>query len=224
MYFLLWQKTVMEVREGQMKTIAVSDEVYEFLKACQEELNTQDNRSTNNPIFGFVIKQKHASYDPQEFVFVNDHDEITNTERENCEEELAEYVIAMYDDRNMREIREILSELLTDVAFPVYHQYSNDEEFEKALKHDLTQYIKNLDYWDMDDFCDTINIKKYGYQKDEEMYQESVSLFESDMQAHLAMNKHNMKDYKTYVFYNHRTPKMEKLREVLMKELKFKED
>jgi hypothetical protein len=209
-----------------MKTIQVSDEVYEFLKSCQEELNKQDNRCTNNPIFGFMIKQKHASYDPQEFDFVNeDHTErITDTERENWEEELAEYVIAMYDDRSMEEIREILSGLFTDVAFPVYHQYSNDEEFEKALKHDLAQYLKNLDYWDMDDFCDTINIKKYGYQKDEEMYQESVSLFESDMQAHLDTNKHNMKDYKTYVFYIHRTPKMEKLREVLMKELKFKED
>ncbi len=204
-----------------MKTIQVSDEVYEFLKSCQEELNTQDNRCTNNPIFGFMVEQKHASYDPQEFVFVNDHGEITDTERGKWEEELAEYVITMYDDRSIKEIREILCDLFTDVAFPVYHQYSNDDDFEKALKHDLAQYLKNLDYWDMDDFCDTLNIKKYGYQKDEEMYQESVSLFESDMQAHLDMNRHNMKDYKTYVFYNHRTPKMTKLREVLRNQIKF---
>ena len=36
-----------------MKTITMSDEVYEFLKSCQEELKTQDNRGTANPIFGF---------------------------------------------------------------------------------------------------------------------------------------------------------------------------
>ena len=53
------------------------------------------------------------------------------------------------------------------------------------------------------------------------MYENSVSLFESDMQAHLDMNKHNMKENITYVFSNQRTPKMLQLRDILINGLIF---
>lgn len=66
-----------------------------------------------------------------------------------------------------------------------------------------------------------MEINRFGYEEKVEMYRESVSLFESDLQAHLDLNKHNMEDYFTYVFYNDRTPKMTKLREVLMNQIKF---
>lgn len=204
-----------------MKTIQVSDEVYEFLQSCQDELNTQDNRCTANPIFGFKEKIKCASYDPQEYEFVNeDHtNSITNTEIENWEEDLAEYILNDYD--NIHDAREFLSDTFPDVAWVVYQLYTDDEEFEIELKKYLTQYIRNLEYYEYKNFAEECNIKVYGYEKKDRMYEESVSFFESDLQAHLNLNKHNMRENFTYVYYNNRTPKMTRLREILMKEIVF---
>jgi hypothetical protein len=205
-----------------MKTITVTDEVYEFLKSCQEELNTQNNRHTAMPIFGFIFDKEVASHDPQEYVFINDDhtDTITKTEHEDWQKDLAEYIMNRFDEIN--DIRQFLSDTFTDIAWPVYHQYTDDEQFEEAIKNDLIQYIKNLEYYDYSNFADEVNINVYGYETIPVMYEESVSLFESDMEAHLNMNKHNMPEVvRTYVYSNYRTPKMEQLRNVLMKEIKF---
>lgn len=204
-----------------MKTIQVTDEVYKFLKSCQDELNTQDNRITANPIFGFKEKFKTASYDPQEFEFVSeDHDyRIADTAQEGWESDIAEYIFNQYD--SIHDVREFLNDTFMDTAWPVYQQYSDDDVFEEELKKDFIQYIKNLQYYEYENFAEECNIKVYGYEKQYRMYEYSVSLFESDMQAHINMNKHNMGEYYTYVYSNQRTPKMTKLREILMKEIKF---
>lgn len=42
------------------KTITITDEEYEFLKLCKKELNTQNNRSTRDPIY--CIQDIHREY------------------------------------------------------------------------------------------------------------------------------------------------------------------
>jgi len=49
-----------------MKTITVTDEVYDFLKSCQEELLTQNNRHTAIPIFGFQVDKEVSSINENE--------------------------------------------------------------------------------------------------------------------------------------------------------------
>lgn len=206
-----------------MKIIKVSDEVYEFLKSCQYELTHQDNRITANPIFGFKEAIQVASYDPQEYNFVSeDHtNSIAKTEHVNWEEDLAEYIMHQYD--TVHDVREFLSETFTDTVWSVYQQYTNDDDFETALKNDLTQYIRNLENYEYENFAEEVGVAVYGYEKTYRMYEESVSFFESDLQAHLSLNKHNMKENFTYVFCNTRTPKMTQLREILIKGLTFEE-
>jgi len=202
-----------------MKTIQVTDEVYEFLKSCQEELNTQYNRMTANPIFGFQIKEERASHDPEEYVFITDDgtSRITNTERENWEEELAAYIMSQYDDSVDNQFNFLMC-TFTDTAWPIKEHFADDEIYEDELKKDLAQYIKNLKYYEYEDFCSNLeSIKVVGYGKEWVTYSESFSFFESDIQAHIDSNKHNMKEYRSYVYHNHRTPKMTQLVDILKK-------
>lgn len=206
-----------------MKTIQVSDETYEFLKLCQEELNTQNNRGTANPIFGFQVAEKVASYDPHEYEFVSDDHTsvITTTERENWQEELAEYILAQYDE-SVDDQFNFLNETFTEVAWPVKEHFTDDEIYAEELKKDLATYIKNLNYYEYENFCDeVVDIKVYGYVKEWKVYDNSFSFFESDTQAHLDMNKHNMREYQTYVYSTFRTPKMGKLLFILRDEMKI---
>ncbi len=87
------------------------------------------------------------------------------------------------------------------------------------IKNTVLKYSINF----LNLFLQNFNIATYGYEKQYRMYEESVSFFESDLQAHINMNKHNMTPFYTYVFYNNRTPKMAELRKILMKEILFNE-
>jgi len=209
-----------------MKTIQVSDEVYDFLKSCQEELNTQDNRSTSNPIFGFEVEKEGASYDPQEYVFINkDHtDRITNTEEEDWEQELATYIIDSYD--NPEELTKDLYDIEEDCHWTLYREIDDEnidskEAWAVTIKNEITDYIKGLDYYEYESFFEEFNIRVYGYEKIWVPYYKSFSIFESDMQSHIDLNKHNMDKYRTYVFSTFRTPKMNKLKDIIKDEIVF---
>ena len=204
-----------------MKTIQVSDEVYEFLKECQEELNTQNNRITHNPIFGFKVKQEVASYDPKFYVFVTyDHtNKIAKTHVEGWEENLAQYIMDCYD--TIEELYDFLVNNILYYDWSPQHHFSDDNEFEDAIKKELIEYIKDLNYYDYNNFAEQVDLKVFGYDIEWAIYSESFSLFASDLGAHENMNKHNMGEYRSYADSNYRTPKMEQLYNVLKSEIKF---
>ena len=65
-----------------MKTIEVSDAMYDFLMSLSKELNTQDNRGTAMPYF-FQIETKEKVYTPEGCgteCYVNDDSEIETDE------------------------------------------------------------------------------------------------------------------------------------------------
>ena len=208
-----------------MKTIQVSDEVYAFLKSCQEELKNQDNRITANPMFGFKEVVKTASYDPQEYVFVNeDHTEsITNTEQETWCADLANYIISRFDES--QDLFEILFDhcnLLsedTDIS-----EDNTEEDNMEILKKEIVIYLNNCSWSLIELLVNEFDISMFGYEKQYRMYEHSISFFESDMQAHLDLNKHNMNEHITFVFSNQRTPKMLQLQDILMNAIKFEEN
>jgi hypothetical protein len=82
-----------------MKTIQVDDEVYDFLKSCQEELNTQNVRGTANPIYGFIYEKEYSSDEGDELQFLDEDwiDCISNTEDKDCIEILSKYILEKYD-------------------------------------------------------------------------------------------------------------------------------
>lgn len=217
-----------------MKTIQVEDEVYNFLKSCQEELNTQDVRGTANPIYGFIYEKEYRSDEGDELQFINEdwHFRITNTEEEDWEKILSKYILEHYD-YDVDTINSIFKSVRIGYDFSEsldnFNELLNLDEddsdfcivFESVFSS-ILEDIKEFYFPDIKKTVEAFKINAVYYQKMPVMYQESVSLFESDMQAHLNLNKHNMPESaRTYVYWNNRTPKMTKLRDVLKDKIKF---
>lgn len=197
-----------------MKTISVPDEVYDFLKSCKEELNTQDNRCTANPIFGFMIETRHTALTPDDYSFMSDDFEleITNTEKEGWAQTLSKYIVELYGF-DIPALKKTFPLDAFEEGVEVSYEY-----FAEKLGEELELLAE------YEDIFDGVPIQVIPYKRSEEMYQESVSFFESDIEAHAKLNGHNMPKNKSYVFYNNRTPKMNKLREILKDEIVFNEE
>jgi hypothetical protein len=206
-----------------MKTITVSDEVYEFLKSCQEELKTQDNRMTANPIYGFREVKEIPSYNQDYTKYLNkNHDtEISDTKDDDYLLNIATHLLERFD-YDMRHLNEnIINCEKDEIEYREQKEDESKKDYDLYLKNTIKNYLEN-EHW-LDDFLEeAFDINTYHYEEMQVMYESSVSLFESDMEEHLQLNRHNMSSKcKTYVYSNYRTPKMNKLRNTLLKDLMF---
>ena len=207
-----------------MKTITMSDEVYEFLKSCQEELKTQDNRSTANPIFGFreIMECSTADgYADDGVVFVHEGDVICKNDYSKDDNAyitpLINFIIEYISIEKILKFIEINDHNSEEDISNI-----NENNFEDNIDEVKKKLIPIIeDTWsDLED----LDIDSVPFQRIHKMYESSISLFESDMKAHLDSNKHNMDDSTyTYVYSNWRTPKITKLRDVLLNDLNFEE-
>lgn len=197
-----------------MKTIEVSDEVYEFLKDCKNELKTQDNRCTRNPFYTIWhhVKDYGMSEDyGEEYSYIWDEDEFESLEevftymdKNNYEEE----ILKVYNDNN-----------LTDYTLENYEDHR--EEIKKWFCDETNSYDVSETMSDI-----TVNVfYRVGIRKREEQVVNGAcfSFFEKDAFDHIKLNGHNIKGKKyTYADSLYRTPRMEKLLEILHN-LEFKE-
>ena len=211
-----------------MKTITMSDEVYEFLKSCQEELKTQDNRSAANPIFGFreIMECSTADgYADEGIVFVHEGDVICKNDYSIKDmsyiTSLVDYIIDYIMPEKILKFIKIHGVNLED-AISNINENNFEENIEKIKKYLIVIIEEGKD--SLSFILEDIDIDVVPFQKIHKMYESSISLFESDMKAHLDSNKHNMNDGTyTYVYSNWRTPKITKLRDILLNDLNFEE-
>lgn len=209
-----------------MKTIEVSDEVFEFLKSCQDELITQDNRCTANPIYGFMSKEKnyHNSEGDNFVVLDRDSEMICDSSNEDYLVTLGKYVSDnLYENREKANpfLDFLESNLDKDIAD--IQEYIENEDFDNVEKEIVSCFTDSLDNWELEDLAESVfDWEIVWYSFEDKVYRESFSIFESDAENHLKSNRHNMpKDVWSYAFSNYRTPKMNKLKDILKSEIKF---
>jgi hypothetical protein len=181
-----------------MKTLELTNEQYDLLMELQKELKTQDHRSTANPIYFIQRRIKEYGIDAD---YAEGTDYMIGG-KIYTEDELKEYIVQCYS-----------------------------EELESFINE--TDDINNIDDIDsdiymLDDLIDFVNeteideiICKIHYRYQEVVHEYSFSLFEKDSLDHIDLNGHNIGgQYYTYVGSNQKTPRMNKLRELLL-ELKI---
>ncbi|MGD9678138.1 MAG: hypothetical protein AB7V16_07210 [Vulcanibacillus sp.] len=198
-----------------MKTIEVSDEVYEFLKECKKELNTQDNRSTRNPIYTIWHKVKEYGISDG---YASEH-------------------IYLWDDSEYENLEEVFNSLLVDgYESDLLQAYSENNVEEKLILEIDEHTVPILKEWFTDklneyevmEFMEELtgnNFSKVGIRwKHEQATNEGCfSFFEKDAEDHIKLNGHNIRGEKyTYADSLYRSPRMEKLMEIL-NTLEFKE-
>lgn len=219
-----------------MRTIQVSDDTYKFLKECKQELLSQDNRGTSNPIFGFKEECLHYAEEYNDgvaFVDTNSSEIITTREKPNYIESIVDHLLYYYDNKedkiitilidNGQDVGELTRQLdKFDATLPNTKE-DRRKLLKKLLLHTFTDIIVSTRMHN--DIFDELHIKTTGYKREHRQYSEVVSLFSSDLVAHEQSNKHNMPEsYYSYVFHNNKAPKIEKLREVLTSGIHFDTD
>lgn len=175
-----------------MKTINVTDEMYQFLVETGKNILTQDNRCTRTPIV-FVIESKCEEMRPEGYA-----EKQKIVDEEGNEESIEDIVEAIIGD--LEEVKERMS-LLVD-----------DDEVESLLQkaktlEDLFEIIDIDDYIRL--FADTWTLIHY-----DEMFRPKTSeggffLTEKAADAHLKINGHHYREPRTYVEYAHRNPEVE---------------
>lgn len=196
-----------------MKTIEVADEVYEFLKECQIELKTQDNRCTRNPIYTIWHKIK-------EYGLADDY---------------ADGFIYVWDDEEYESLVEVFESLIENDDDNTFLDYYNDtedkviigltDETKAVMKSWFTDDMNEYEVMDFMENYTNGNFSKVGIRWKSEQATNGgcFSFFEKDAHDHLKLNGHNIRGEKyTYADSLYRSPRMEKLMEVL-NTLEFKE-
>lgn len=195
-----------------MPKIDISNEEYEFLKELRQELKTQDNRITANPIYGVMYKKRvwgmDADYcDGDNFAWIWDTEEYSTEEVLVILEEEYEYYGNKIVEWGERHCPEVVG--------------PHEDENDKVLA--LITFLRegNSLIYTVEDFIEDIigkfDITKAYYVEEVTPHTNSFSLFEKDAYDHLAMNKHNISGKAwTYAYSNFRTPRMEKLRKFLL--------
>ena len=202
-----------------MKTIEVSDEAYEFLKECQNEIKTQDNRATRNPIYTVWQKKREWGIDPDfsegaEFIW----DDMTFTR-----EDIIPY---LYENGYQEELANILKEIeAMDIDCPDSSKEILTEEDVKKIE-DYFKDMMNSEYELASLLSEYVNsyIHSVGYRVEDHQVVNGTcfSFFEKDAYDHIKTNGHNISGEKhTYADSLYRAPRMEKLLEILKSEMYF---
>lgn len=188
--------------------ITLTDDQFALLCKCQELLKIQDNRITENPIFGFIY-----------------NDELITNDEFNADR----YIWVEYDSGehyNFDTIEALVDYLLDDEDYYIklknyycsldFIDEKDNHGFDDVqFKEWLTTLINENDLWEIEDI---IEIKKLALQKVEKIYSSCFSFFEDDVKYHYEHNAHNMPSLNihNYAFSNFRTPLMSDLRKLLM--------
>lgn len=201
-----------------MKTIQVTDEVYEFLKNCKEELNTQDNRCTRNPLYTIwhhIIEYGIADDFSEGEVYIWDDDEFQNLEdlfnfMDNNDYE--DLIIKVYNYYNPQVLVEV---------------YNEDTGIKEKVKEWFCDRNNSFEIIDLMSELTSNTFYSVGIRKKQEQVVNGAcfSFFEKDAFDHIKMNGHNIKG-KTYTYADslYRTPRMEKLLSILKTELLFADE
>lgn len=195
-----------------MKTIQVSDEQYESLIEMQNELKTQDNRLTRDPIYIIMDKETFpTSYDySDEYVWFDSYNSKTIGDDDNLFQHLmdnySEELIESFNNSSNEE------DEISDIE---------DEESRKRLKEWLISEIEyEGDISCIIDINGRDNIEKvYQFENESIQYKQGmpISFFEKDMIEHLSSNDYHYTDKaKMYACSLWRSRRMGKLREILL--------
>ncbi len=191
-----------------MKTIEVSDEVYEFLKDCKNELKTQDNRCTRNPIYTIWHKIKEYGISDgyaSEHIYVWDDSEYESLEEVFdflVENEYDSYLLQAYSENNVEE-KPVIE--IDEHTIPILKEWFCDE----LNNYEVMEFMEELT---------GNNFSEIGIRWKSEQATNGgcFSFFEKDAEDHIKLNGHNIRGEKyTYADSLYRTPRMEKLMEVL---------
>ena len=139
-----------------MKTIQVSDEMYNFLMELSKEINTQDNRATAKPYF-FQIQTNEQISVPEgcgteawhyDGSTIETKDEIINTIFEYKDESLTKDEIMKLDEWEKEQILE--DDGWAKCNYDYKHEYQNAFLTEKACKEHIRlnhyNYNEPVDY------------------------------------------------------------------------------
>jgi hypothetical protein len=190
-----------------MKTIQVSDEDYEFLKDCVNELKTQDNRSTRSPIYTIWKTQKRYGVDKD---YTSDIEYIWDGDTFESLEEIIKYL-----DEN--EYDKELLQLLNTIYYDSDDSDKVFTEWNDEAKAELNAYVEEGTYdSDIEDFLnEKFDIYSVGITTEDVQVTDGAcfSFFEKDALEHLQNNRHNIKSKKAYTYADslYRSPRMEKL-------------
>jgi hypothetical protein len=164
-----------------MKTIEISDEMYDALVEISTNINNQDNRCTASPYFYQVqTKKEVAAYEGcgTEVWYNSDLCKTLKTE-----EDIKEYIIEdMLDNMD--------PEYSTDEA-----NILAEEDYLGLTEYDITEYLEEH------------NFNKYDVQ--EENVYENMFFTEKACDQHIKINKHNMNEPRSYVQHAYRNPELE---------------
>lgn len=137
-----------------MKTIQVSDEIYDFLMNLSKEIKTQDNRATRAPYF-FLVQEDEEIAVPDgcgDEVWIMDGEICLRTEQD-IKEAVFEYREWDLDDENNQkeyeeldsfDIDEILKKNYWKADVSIKHKYSNCFFTEKASREHIEVNRHNL--------------------------------------------------------------------------------
>lgn len=156
-------------RGSKMKTIEVTDEQYEFLKEAKELLNTQDNRSTRDPIYCIMEKKRiyRLSEDyASDSIWIKD-----DTEFETIKD-LFEDVMENYED----ELREYLQDYCDEFIF-------NEDNVLEQFKSELSGRYSIT----FEDFLEERDYRRVYYRDETKLSQSAniFSLFEVDAKEYV---------------------------------------
>lgn len=193
-----------------MKTIEISDELFEKLKYLSNEIKTQDNRGTASPYFfqikteKFIPSDGDITYD--KIIFYNYGQEF---QLEDDYENILEYLKEQIYDLNIEVIQEC-DGYSDENNFGNLDEDCCEEDIEKLLR----QYI---DEDDANTILENIGFHKLYLQKISIL--ENVFLTEKSIREHIKCNLYHYDEPTTYVSYAYRNPDMETIFEFL-KEIK----
>lgn len=188
-----------------MKTITVSDEMYDFLLKTGKNILEQDNRCTREPIV-FVIESKCEEMRPEGYA-----EKQKIVDEEGNEESLDDIVECIMGD--LEEVKERMILLVDDdEAEALLQKAKTLEELFEII--DIDYYIRF--------FRNNWTLVHY-----DEMFRPKTSeggffLTEKAADDHLKINRHHYREPRTYVEYANRNPEIDGivkfLKEVARKE------
>lgn len=176
-----------------MKTISVSDEMYDFLVQTGREILTQDHRCTAKPIV-FLVYTKHEEMRPEGYA---EKEKIID--EEGNEQSIEDIIECILDD--LKEVKEKNILFVDD---------GESESMLKEVKHlgdlleiiDIDDYIKFFrDHWTYVHFDEE---HRYGGEG-------AFFLTQKACETHIAGNKHNYREPIAYVEHAFRNPEIKQL-------------
>lgn len=191
-----------------MKTLELTDEQYNMLVEFKNELLTQNNRSTRDPIFCIMdIREIPTDSDyASDFRWIDFDGDYCKIDHDD-----------LFDHLNKHD----------DIS-RIIDTYNDEEDKEvklDSITEDELKVVKQWFYDDLDYSCDE-NLDRFGFKEIrkvwyllEQFIVENAphSFFEKDAIEHLKSNHYHYQEKAiTYACCNWRAPRMEKLREFLM--------